>query len=225
MPTFIDESGDTGWFDSPRQRSASHFRLAAVWLPSGEQADACRTAIRDLWRTIPLPASVEEFHYTDSGHRPDWRQAFYRTVLNYPFRFTLASFNKQAVWRDRPDRRLLFQACSVCLAATLRMHYALTEATLLPDRRNRKRLNEAVVVDNNADPVFMEEVHAAFLPLGTLNGGTRFLGPKPWFANSHQEELLQLADMVCGATCDHLAGNDEWFFPIRQRCLGISQIP
>ncbi len=43
MPTFIDESGETG-------RVSLHFRLAAVWLPTHADVEAYRLAIQEFQR-------------------------------------------------------------------------------------------------------------------------------------------------------------------------------
>jgi hypothetical protein len=112
---------------------------------------------------------------------------------------------------------------------TLRPYYAEAEAALTRGRNTRSaRLNEEVIVDKNADPVYLDEVDQAFRPLGTYPCGTRnptqFLGPKPRFVASDRDELLQLVDMLCGATCDHLLGENNWFRLIESRCLDVMDV-
>ena len=55
MPTFIDESGDTG----PNPDPGNHcFRLAAVWVPSHDVAEAFRESVRRVRRALGLRARV-----------------------------------------------------------------------------------------------------------------------------------------------------------------------
>jgi hypothetical protein len=59
MPTFIDESGDTG--HSPT--SLPYFRLAAVWIPSLAEANAFREAVRQLRQNRPDLHLEEDFEF------------------------------------------------------------------------------------------------------------------------------------------------------------------
>jgi hypothetical protein len=45
------------------------------------------------------------------------------------------------------------------------------------------------------------------------------------FRGSGPDELIQLADMVCGAVADHLDGDLTYFDLISARSLGITRIP
>lgn len=229
MPTFIDESGDTGWYNEPKRQSAHFFRLAAVWLPDPKTADACREAIRSLHLALPVPSSFLEFKYSWTEQRPEWRQRFLQTTLDFRFRFAIATFDKLAIWNRRPKPEHIHYPCARALAATLRRRYALAESAIEVRPGKKVRLNEEVVVDDNQDSAFLAAVTNAFYPLGIYPCGTRtptrFLGAKPRFADSEKEELLQLADMICGAAGDYLQGRNRWFEIIRDRCDGIEQHP
>ena len=230
MPTFIDESGDLGWADGPHGRSSTHFRLIALRLPTKAEANACRDTIRGLRTALKLPPSFLEFHYSDLGRHPELMAAFFDAVLPHEFGYVLVNYDKRPNWSSRPHRRAVYYSCGIFLATTLRPQYVLAEGRLPPDRRGRPaRLAEEVIVDDNKDPVFLEQLAHAFLPLGTHDDGTRkpvkLLGPAPWFADSAHDELLQLADMLCGATCDYLEGDGRWHSMARRKCLEIIDLP
>jgi hypothetical protein len=52
MPTFIDESGETG-------QMSPYFRLAAVWLPTQAEVEAYRTGIQQFQQA----AGLEGYEY------------------------------------------------------------------------------------------------------------------------------------------------------------------
>ncbi len=176
MPTFIDESGDTGH----EPGSASHFRLAAVWVPTHEAAEAFRATIQQLRRNLRLAAGYE-FKFAKTGSHPERRQAFFCAALRHPFRFAAVSLDKrEGDWR-MADRGAIHWACAVSLAVTLR-------------------------------PIYRAE------PGASLVGKVKFRGSGP-------DELIQLADMVCGAVAAHLDGESTWYRLIASRDLGITRIP
>jgi hypothetical protein len=59
MPTYIDESGDTG----VHPHSTQHFRLAAVWFETVATADEFERRSVDLRARLNLRADFE-FHFT-----------------------------------------------------------------------------------------------------------------------------------------------------------------
>jgi hypothetical protein len=92
MPTFIDESGDTGPFS---EGGKPYFRLAAVWVPTLDHAESFREAVRQLRRDLGLRADYE-FKFYKTHTRPEQRQAFLTAALAQPFRFTVCSIDKTA---------------------------------------------------------------------------------------------------------------------------------
>jgi hypothetical protein len=90
MPTFIDESGDTGI----REGSATYFRLAAVVFdrPSDvERYSACLSALR----AERGPPPDFEFRFAKIGYR--LRMAFFEAFAGMPFAFVVSSVQKSAL--------------------------------------------------------------------------------------------------------------------------------
>jgi hypothetical protein len=219
MPTFIDESGDTGH----EPDSATHFRLAAVWVPTQDVAETVRDGIRQLRQDLGL-AQGYEFKFAKIGSHPERRVAFLRAALRHEFRFTAASLDKrQGEWREA-DRGTIHWACAVSLAATLRPTYRGEEEARAAAGHDRP-LNELVVVDDNQDKRFLDVLKRKFRELTSARHPGHSLVGKVKFRGSGPDELLQLADMVCGAVGAHLDGDSTWYKLIAARCLGITPIP
>lgn len=215
MPTFIDESGETG-------RVSPYFRLAAVWLPTQAVVEGFRTAIRQFQKT----AGLEGYEFKSSKSLSvERRIAFFQTAMAHPFRFAVASVDKHhPEWRDA-GRSVIHWACAVSLAVSLRDVYLEEESRRAAVAGERKPLNELVVVDDNKDRGFLAIIKRKF---GELRSGVRPGSPlvsKVKFRGSRPEELIQLADMVCGAVGDYLSGNDAYYKIIASRDLGITRIP
>lgn len=217
MPTFIDESGDTGLNPNPAN---CHFRLAAVWVPSHDAAEAFRESVRGVRRDLGLRADYE-FKFSKTWHYPERRHAFFQAAMRHEFRFTVATIDKRlGDWPTAPAR-VFHWATSVALAATLRPVYlAAYQARVAVGGTGP--LNELVVVDDNEDKGFLEMVRETFRGLGTLCQPRAYLVGKVRFRGSGPDELIQLVDMVCGAVGAHLDGDSQWYNLIAPRDLGIS---
>jgi Protein of unknown function (DUF3800) len=90
MPTFIDESGDTG---STRNGGKPYFRLAAVWVPTHGTAEVFRRKIRELRRTLGLRQDYE-FKFAKTHYHPEQRKAFLEVALSDEFRFAVSLIDK-----------------------------------------------------------------------------------------------------------------------------------
>jgi hypothetical protein len=215
MPTFIDESGETGLV-SPR------FRLAAVWLPTQEDVEAYRAAVQELKRNLGLEGY--EFKFSKGGP-PERRAAFFRAATHHPFRFAVASVDKhQPEWRAAGGP-VIHWACVVSLAATLRPVYLREEARRAAASGGDHPLNELVVVDDNEDSKFLALIKRKFREMGSgVRAGSPLVG-KVKFRGSGPDELIQLTDMVCGAVGAYLDGDATWYNIISSHDLGITRIP
>jgi len=89
MPTFIDESGDTG---SIEDGGKPYFRLVAVWVATHDEADRFRERVRRLRHELGLKADYE-FKYTKM-HQPAHRRAFFDAAMSCEFRFAVGSVDK-----------------------------------------------------------------------------------------------------------------------------------
>ena len=218
MPTFIDESGDTGPCADPAH---CYFRLAAVWVPSHDEAEAIRAEIRGVRDTLGLRSGYE-FKFSKTWSQPDQREAFFRAAMSRDFRFAFASIDKtQPYWREA-DKQTLHWATATDLAATLRPTYLAAHLDRIQNGGSGP-LKELVVVDDNGDRRFLATVKQQFRGLGTKEYGCDaelYLVGKVKFRSSHPEELMQLVDMVCGASGASLDGENTWYRIIAERDLG-----
>jgi hypothetical protein len=90
MPTFIDESGDTGSIESGGK---PYFHLAAVWVPTLDDVEAFQEKARRLRSDLGLHKGYE-FKFALTHSRPRDRSAFYECALSMQFRFAVASIDK-----------------------------------------------------------------------------------------------------------------------------------
>ncbi len=144
--------------------------------------------------------------------------------MRHAFRFAVASLDKRGEnWRGA-DRGAIHWACAVSLAATLRPTYRAEEDARAAGGRGHP-LNELVVVDNNQDREFLAVIKRKFRELASVRRPGRPLVGKVKFRGSGPDELIQLADMVCGAVGAYLDGEGAWYRLIASRDLGITRIP
>jgi hypothetical protein len=218
MPTFIDESGDTGH----SQTSSPYFRLAAVWMPSAEEANAFREAVRRLRQDRPdlhLEAGFE-FKFAKTHGHPGRREAFFALAMRHPFKFAVCAIDKtQGHWRRAPAREQHW-ATATDLAVSLRSAYHEAEA-VHPDRP----LQDPLIVDDNQDKNFLETIRAAFQGLRSRTHPEIPMIRSPRFRGSKPDEVLHLVDMICGAAGAFIDGNSAWYDVIKPRCLGLTRLP
>jgi hypothetical protein len=207
MPTFLDESGDPGVTGDPNSR---FFHLAAVWVPTQHVAAELRLAIQGTRTRLGLNASYE-FKFSKTGVHPDRRAAFFDAVLQHEFRFAVATIDKHDTSAGFQDTTDVYRAAGVLLAATLRPIYL--HASPPPAGPTK----ELIVLDDNGDRCFLAVVGRAFRELGERCEPPVSCIGKVKFRDSGPEELLQLADMLCGATVAHRDGREEWYRRIRDR--------
>src|SRR5580700_1470150 len=113
MPTFIDESGETG-------PVSPYFRLAAVWLPTQSAVEAYRTRIRQFQQEAGLAGYEYKASKSLSVER---RIAYFQAAMGHPFRFAVASVDKRHVEWRAASRSVIHWACAVSLAVSLRGVY------------------------------------------------------------------------------------------------------
>jgi hypothetical protein len=209
MPTFIDESGDVGF----EPDSARYFRLAAVWVPSSDAAAAFRNTVRELRLRHHLPNDYE-FKYFSTRKIPIVCEEFFRMALGQSFRFSVCCIDKTAEQSLITNRRAIHYLSSMSIATAMRHVY-------VGDHRH----NEPVTVDDNGDSTFLATITHAFR--GIQSGGRPLVG-HPRFKDSKSDELLQLADMTCGAVGQHVErypcdNQDEpcWYEIIKSAGIGV----
>ncbi len=213
MPTFIDESGDTGH----SRDSLPYFRLAGVWMPSCEVANSFRHSVREVRGTLNLDSTFEfKFVRLQSSH--DRVQAFFEVAMKHEFRFAVCGIDKQkGHWRTAPSAEQHW-ATATSLAVCLKPAYLAAETGDRP-------LRDPVFVDDNGDKDFLEAVKTAFRGMKSrLHPGYPMIA-NPKFRRSKPDEAMQLVDMICGATGAYIDKHPYWFEVIKPRCLGLIQLP
>jgi len=216
MPTFIDESGDIG---SVRSGGKSYFRLAAVWIPTLDDAEYFRDSIRQLRRDLGLRSSYE-FKFVSSHHQPERREAFFQTALAHPFQFAVCAIDKSTGYWKRASGSEQQWATTVSLAVLMRNTYLQSEVLLGPP------LREPIIVDDNEDREFLRVVTRSFRGLSSVARPGSSLVGQVAFRSSAAEDVLQLVDMVCGATGAFLDGDDpSWYRMIADREIETLRLP
>ncbi|MGL4420741.1 MAG: DUF3800 domain-containing protein [Gemmataceae bacterium] len=211
MPTYIDESGDIGPCADPQR---CFFRLAAVYLPTMDMVAQLRADLNQARQLLGLPAGYE-FKFSQSANYPDRRRIFFDAAMRSDFRFAFVSIDK-ADWqrRELPVEWLQYAAVTE-LAATMRPLYAA-------EFQRRKRDNfrgphrEQIFVDDNGDPRFFNMLLEQFRGIKDAKGSEPFLF-RARFVNSKTDVMIQLADMICGATGAMLDGKEMDYVQIQER--------
>jgi hypothetical protein len=218
MPTFIDESGDTGWLPG----ALPYFRLAAVWLPTREVIAACMESIRAVRRELKLGAN---FEFKFSRTQAVQRRAFFEAVLEHDFRFAICGYDKTGLEAGSLDSQGFHWGCSVALATDLKETYLRAEAEMAVGLKKPAALNDLVVVDDNQDRKFLAEIKKAFRALASgVHPGGKLIG-KVKFRDSGPDDMLQLVDMILGAGGAKFDGDDTWYDLISSKCVGLTCFP
>jgi hypothetical protein len=178
VPTFIDESGETG-------QVSPYFRLAAVWLPTQATVEAYRAGIRQFQQK----AGLAGYEYKSSRSLSQERRiAYFQAAMGYPFRFAVASVDKQdPEWRAAGGS-VMHWACAVSLAVSLRTVYLEEEARRAATGGRHHPLNELVVLDNNQDGKFLAVIKQKFRE---LRSGVRAGSPLGGGLPRRRQNVLQ----------------------------------
>ena len=115
VPTFIDESGDTG----SNAGGSPSFRLCGVAVPTECVADSVRAAIRQVRATLHLGANYE-FKFSKTSRQPGHREAFFNAVLRHEFRFATVSLDKRRLAWESSSARTCLWLTTTALATILR---------------------------------------------------------------------------------------------------------
>lgn len=173
MLVLIDESGDPGF--KLTRGSSSHFVVAMVIFDDFSEAERTGAAIDDLRVRLCLKT---EFKFANS-HR-HVRDAFFDCVCAYRFRVRALVVDKSAIYSDN-----------------LRMHKELFYnhfVKLLLQHDNGVLHDARIKIDGSGDRRFRNELNG-YLRKQLDMGKVRSIK----FAESHRDNLIQLADMTAGA--------------------------
>lgn len=179
MLVFVDESGDTGL--KIGAGSSERFTLTLVIFHSHDEARRTEDRISALRRELRKPTGFE-FHFKENTD--DIRESFLRAVSPFAFSYFAFVIDKAAFYRAglSPRNTAYADICGLVFDAA------------------RDHLQEALVkVDRNGGKEFRREL-AAFLKRKVNDPALPAKHIKRVeMPTSHGNDLLQLADMICGA--------------------------
>lgn len=183
MLVLIDESGDTGF--KLTRGSSSHFVMAMVIFDSEADAECASAAIQDLRAQLRVET---EFKFSKShAHVKD---AFFRCVCAHRFRVRALVVDKSVIYSGAlRTRKELFYNYFV---------------KLLLEHNNSRLADARVKIDGSGDRHFKNELNV-YLRRQLHQGQVRSVK----FAESHRDNLIQLADMVAGAILRSYRSSDR----------------
>lgn len=184
MLAFIDESGDSGLVQS--SSSSKNLIVTLVLFESRQEAQKTDDRIAQLRRELNLRPDFE-FHF--SKLKQEWRERFLRAVGVLEFGYFSVVLDKHEC-RKRgftTPAELYRHACNLVFQAA-RPH--LKDAT--------------VVIDGSGSQQFRREIATHLKKQINGSGADENRVSKVRMQHSHTNNLLQLADMVCGAVARSL---------------------
>jgi hypothetical protein len=189
MLAFIDESGDAGM--KLACGSSPYFCMLAVVFKDEFSADACDRAIDELRRRTSRNARYE-FHFS---HCPDSAKIeFLRCVATEAFSYHAFVIDKKKLYAPKFSNAKTFYEFAVNIVC---------ENT--GDLMNSGK----VVIDKNGNREFLQRLRAS-LTQKTNSDGLQIVR-KVTMQDSKSNNLVQLADMACGAVARSITTGDHTY--------------
>ena len=181
MLVFVDESGDTGF--KLGAGSSGQFTITLVVFAENEEAEATSRRIDKLRSDLGLPTDNRggEFHFNDNSN--DQREAFLLAVSSFKFSIFSVVVNKAGLAPEGFSNKSAFYNL-VC--------------GLVFDNAKDYLLEANITLDSTGGQDFKRQLEQYLKQRMNEIGGRRRIKQvrmKP----SHTDNLLQLADMICGA--------------------------
>jgi hypothetical protein len=187
MLVLIDESGDAGL--KLGRGSSPFFCILAVIFTDSFDADACDRAIDELRRKMRFPRNYE-FHF--SRNSESIRRHFFRHIGPERFLYHAFVLNKANLSSSRFSDAKDFYEFAVSIVCD-------NASSLISDAK--------VIIDKNGNREFCQRLQRTLKSRLNLDG--RSLIRKVAMEDSESNNLLQLADMVCGAVARSITSNDH----------------
>lgn len=205
MLVLIDESGDCGLkFD---KGSSEYFACTAVVFSDEFSMDACDRSIDELRRELKKPSHFE-FHFSHASDKI--RRKFLERVSHDNFRYAAFVVNKRKLYGERFKNPRQFYGFSVGLVCE---HVK----PLLEDAK--------IILDKNGDRTFRQQLAKSLKTQMTDKDGTCRV-KKVAMETSHSNNLLQLADMICGAVMrSHTISDSSFRDLVRRREKFVQRWP
>lgn len=181
MLVFVDESGDPGMRGKPG--SSKYFVVTAVIFFDNDEAERCEESIRKIRCDLHLHERFE-FHFNKCKRQI--RERFLEVISGRRFIYHSMVMNKRALWSNRFLDSGEF--------------YRFTAGIVFKNAESR--LNEAIVVIDECGDRGFRTALAKHLKDRANRNGNKIKQVK--MQASHANDLLQVADMICGAVARSL---------------------
>jgi hypothetical protein len=205
LPTYVDESGDPGIGDG----CSPLFCLSAVYCETDEHQASCAAAIQNYRMNVLKKSQKHEFK--SSAGRPQDHEAFFQAVADQSFHFVVAVIDKNSLPEECMNKEDVIRSAVGLVVSALHDFYLIAEAT------RGKPLNEIVRVDRHTDPVYFSLLRDGFYSLKSPRQPGAALVKKVKDGKSEAEDLIQLADMVCGAARRNAEGKCPYYHLIARK--------
>lgn len=186
MLVFVDEAGDTGL--KLDKGSSRYFIVTLVLFEENEEAEAADTRIALLRRELGLAADFE-FHFNETPERI--KEAFFDATVRYSFFYFAIVINKAKLYGPGFKVKESFYKYAASLVFQNAQQY-LTDAT--------------VVLDGSGSREFKRQLTSYLNRKVNEPGSGRRRIRRVKLQDSSKNNLIQLADMVCGAMARSFKG-------------------
>jgi hypothetical protein len=191
---FIDESGDAGL--KIDEGSSSHFIFTLIVFFDRNEANKVDEHISEIRKQLSLRKEFE-FHFNKLSKK--FREHFLKEVSEFEFKYFSFIVEKQKVLDSLFETSESFYLY-VCKEAFLVAKDYLNESTVIIDGRGSRKFKQylATYLKNHLNEKESE----------------KFRIKKAKLEDSHKNNLLQLADMVCGAVARYYKNNEKNYLEI-----------
>lgn len=193
MLIFMDESGDTGF--KFKRVSSEYFVLTIVIFDSLDSAEKANDAINQLRKDLKFH-EAREFKFS-TGTSNEEKEAFLRKMSRHDFRYRSVVINKSVLLAKNPQHPVDSLYMLVADQLFLRAQDRLNNASLFVDRTSKAFVNEF-------NGYLRKKLNT---DMAKLIGQIRH-------KDSKSNNLLQLADMVCGAIYRNYNRKDDKFYKL-----------
>jgi hypothetical protein len=185
MLAYVDESGCLGM----KPTSTPFYVVTAVLFVDRSAADRCHHHIGELREALGI---TKEFHFNKCSH-PN-RLRFFQEIVNHPFVYATVVFDKkQMVSKNFAfSKPFLFYPVMALFAG---LADRMAQATVVIDRTGSSDFRKSLAKD------LRRELNGQF---------SREVIKKVKDECSHKHNLLQLADMICGAVARSFSNKRKW---------------
>jgi hypothetical protein len=176
MLVFVDESGDSGM--KGKRGTSPLFVIAAVIFEEDEEAEACDSIIEETKRKL-FKNPATEFHFSKCSD--DYRQRFFEAVASSQFFYLAFVLNKEKIWGPGfQDKSSFYKYTASLLFENAKPHLKAASVTIdrCGNREFRQQLDRYLKRKINTHREIIRKVKCE---------------------SSNSNNLLQLADMICGA--------------------------